>query len=148
MHSMAPPGLIWVAPLALVGVHSSQGAKQHWHLRATLHLPGAQVSYLLCFCLLDCCALSCCLLGCCLSCCPVCCCRVGCCPSGVLLWVMHALTYWHCGTCSECLTLVTMACLLLHCPASGMLVDNFGRCFSMLLWTLRFCPVMYMVARW
>lgn len=71
---MAPLGLTWVAPLALVGVHSYQGANQQWHLRATLPQPGAQVS-----CLLGCRLLGCHLLGCCLCCCPLHFCPLRCC---------------------------------------------------------------------
>ena len=97
MHSMAPLGLMWVAPLALVGVHSFQAANQQRHLRATLLQPGAQVSSL---------------LGHCLSCCPlvVACvvfpCAVACIvvpwlllvlslalfSLGAISWIMHAVT--------------------------------------------------------
>lgn len=96
MHSMAPLGLIWVAPLARFGVHSSQGASQQWHLRATLRPPGAQVSSLLGHCL------SCFSLGCCLCCCPsdTACAAVLCVVFlGAILWIMHAVTTRPSDTC-------------------------------------------------
>lgn len=109
MHSTAPLGLIWVAPLALVGVHSSLEAKQQWHLRATLHPPGAQVSSLFSHCLschslVVACAVFPCVLACivfpCILACVVVPCGVACIVVPWLLLVLLSLALFSLGAIS------------------------------------------------